>query len=561
MTNKNNVQQYLQLENINHLNDFLCLLPQLSDYKNNDFRDTNRKLIHNVDRQEADDHSYARSHIRTEVNSLSNADANSYSKSIAIGIDNSGKITTGGGNDIIFGVANADASSEAKAIALAKSLFNCASTADANSQSIARSLALATGINNLGRIATGGGNDIIFGVANADASSEAKAIALAKLFSDNTSAADANSESIAEAIAGGAGIVNSGTIATGRGSDVIVGIANISTSTQALARAKAIVKANGFDNMSDLIDAQSTSNAIANAQTQAFGIYNSGKIFSGHGSDLILGLANTENSSNTEAFAKTNAISDIATATAEGAANAGISGNAIGIVNSGKINTGKGYDTIIGLAINNSLATANADAKAISAGNDNDSKSNTNAVSDTSAAIAIGIDNSSGKICTGKGNDLIIGNASTIGILGGEIKTGSGRDRIIGKGGSVGILDSKIYTGAGDDYLQAVKIEIDPVTRDSIVSEDQTGAISNTEVYGHSGHDVFEIGGFAGSVLVNGGRDFDVLQLWGKIDDYQITLSSDCRTLTIEDSGSTLTAKNVEEFHFDDSQYSIKDFA
>ena len=561
MTNRNFIGKYLSLESINSLDDFLCLLPQINKYPRHDFRDTER-VIHDLARHEADDRSHERSHVKTNLNSLSDASAISYSESIAIGTENSSEIATGSGNDFIFGLADANAVSEAQAIALAKSLSNHASTANANSQSIAQSLALATGISNVGKISTRSGNDVIFGLANANAVSKARAIALAKLFSDNASTANANSESIAEAIAGTIGIANSGEINTGSGNDITIGVASTSTSVIALAEAKAILKANGSDDVSSLLDAKSTSAAVATAQTQTLGINNLGNIFTGYGHDLILGLASAENLSKAIAFSETRVVSNsLATAIAEGESSAVVDCNTVGIVNSGKISTGQGHDTIIGIAINDFVARANADAEAVSMANDSGAESDTFSFSDTLATIAIGIDNSSGIIRTGKGNDRIVGNASTIGILGGEIQTGEGRDRIVGKGSSAGIVDSIIYAGVGDDYLQAARIEIDSSTGNSTMSEDQTGSISNAKVYGNSGNDTFEIGGFAGNVAIDGGSDFDVLKLWGNIDRYQISLGSDGRTLTIEDSDSILTAKNVEEFYFGSSQYNIGDFA
>ena len=561
MINKKNIDTYLQLESINLLDNFSYLLPQIDGYEKHDFRNSDR-VIHDLARREADDRSHERSHVKTNQNNLSEASANSYSESIAIGTENLAKITIGSGNDIIFGLAEANAVSKAQAIAQAKSLSDYASTANADSQSISQSLALATGISNVSKIDTGSGNDIIFGLAKANAVSEAQAIAKAKLFLDNAYNANANSESIAETIAGAVGIANSGWLLTDGGNDIIVGVANTSTATQASAQAKAILKTSGFDDVLDLLEAQSTSNAIAIAQTQIFGINNSGKIFTGHGSDSILGLANSKNLSDARAFSKTKVISNsLATATAEGSANAVVNGEAVGIVNSGYINTGKGHDTITGLAVNDPVAIASADAEAMSMANDNDSESDTFSFSDTSEAVAIGINNSLGAIYTGRGNDRISGYASTVGILGGEIYTGKGRDRIVGKGSSVGIIDSTIYAGAGNDYLQAAIIEIDPSTGNSAMSEDQTGSISNAQLYGNNGHDTFDIGGFAGNVLIDGGKDFDVLQLWGNVDDYLISLGSDGLTLTIEDSGSVLTARNIEEFYFEGERHSIENFA
>jgi hypothetical protein len=88
--------------------------------------------------------------------------------------------------------------------------------------------------------------------------------------------------------------------------------------------------------------------------------------------------------------------------------------------------------------------------------------------------------------------------------------------------------------------------------------------IKNAAIFGDRGNDTFEIGGFEATVSINGGKDYDVLKLWGNINDYQITLGSSAnQTLTIKDGDSMLIVENVEAFYFGNSDriYSFSDFA
>ena len=223
-----------------------------------------------------------------------------------------------------------------------------------------------------------------------------------------------------------------------------------------------------------------------------------------------------------------------------------------------------GNDTIVGIALNSAVASAEADAFARGMADEASSQTNTVATSDTSAVRAIGIDNSSGEINTAQGNDRIIGYGSTIGILGGEFKLGNGHDRIIGYGSTVGIEGSVIRAGSGNDYIEAAKVEFDPLTGDYHRLEDQTSSIKNATICGEGGNDTFKIGDFEGSVTIDGGEDFDVLKLWGDVDNYAIAIGSDGRSVAIEHSGSVLNVQNVEEFYFargGGHAYTVEDFA
>ncbi len=204
---------------------------------------------------------------------------------------------------------------------------------------------------------------------------------------------------------------------------------------------------------------------------------------------------------------------------------------------------------------------ANADADAVAAANDSDVQTNTNAIADNSRAIAIGIDNTGGVIKTGEGDDLILGYGE-VGIKGGKILTGQGCDRIIGYGSTIGIEDCEIRLGQGNDYFQAAIVDFNSFTEESW-SANQSGSIKNAAIFGDGGNDTFEIGGFAATVLIDGGRDYDVLKLWGNLDDYAIARGSAYNQVIIHDSDSTLVVENVEAFYFGNSDriYSFNDFA
>ena len=567
MTKSNIFSQYQLLGNAIDTNNYWDFIPSITNTKKHEFYYKNNGVIHEEGHDLADDYTPQ----KLTSGSSSVALANSTSDAFTIGVKNDNAILRGKCNDVVLGIANAEAFSEATAISKAKSSRNSTSAVTANSKSVAQSIAVATGIDNSGKIITHTGRDLILGIANAEAVSKATANSRAKSLKNDMSAAIADSSSVAETIAGAAGINNEGKIATGDDNDYVIGIANSSTSSQAKATAKAVFQANTSDMVADLAEisntavAESTSIGIANSQTTTLGINNSHEIYTGKGSDLILGIANTESSSNSKAVSESKVVAqDLAAVTAEAGADALVQAEAVGIVNQGKIITGSGNDTVVGIALNSAVAKANADALAKNMADEASSQTNTIATSDTSAVSAIGIDNSSGNIDTGRGDDRIIAYGSTIGILGGKIKLGDGHDRIIAYGSNVGIEDSVIRAGRGNDYIEAAKVEVDPLTGDYHNLKDQTSSIRNTQIYGDRGNDTFKIGDFEGLVTIDGGEDFDVLKLRGDVDNYAITVGSDGRSLTIENSGSVLNVQNVEEFYLAGNgghAYTVEDFA
>ena len=500
---------------------------------------------------------------------ISNSDA--VIEALAIGIDNTGKIDTGKGNDKVVGVANVSATAISEASSQAELIFDDVSDAEVNSQSetTANIFAEGVGINNLGKIYTGTGCDTIIGIANVSATASSTAFSLAQSVFDNNSVAIANSESLSVIEAFAVGIDNRGKIDTGKGDDAIVGIANTSTMTEADAAAftESVATLSEFDG--DVVArigtaiSQSTSLAIADSLTTTLGIINSGKICTARGNDVIFGLANNENLSNSQAISEAVATAnDSADAMGDASALAIANGNAVGIANLGKIDTGKGHDTIIGVAVNNSVADANADSLAEAFADDSDSPVTTDSIADSGEAIAIGIDNADGVIKTGHDNDRIIGYGK-VGIVGGKIHTGEGDDRVIGYGMTVGVEGGTIDLGKGNDYFKADIVDFDPLTEKVSQIDDRSSSIKDAAVIGDCGNDTFEIGGFEGTVSVDGGSDRDVLKLWGNVDDYKFTLGSSGNQLTVEDSDAKLVVKNVEELYFSDSDhaYSFNDFA
>lgn len=491
---------------------------------------------------------------------------------LALGINNVGKINTGQGNDIIFGVA--DASGNSTADSQAESILSNVTFTDATSSSVAtvNVVVEAVGINNGGKINTGKGDDIIVGFANASALGNATTNSQTQLLFSNGSTATANSQSVVIVDSLALGINNTGVINTGEGHDVIIGLGTNSAVSEAIAASfayNAAILATGCDpeaiEVLETAIAQSASLATAVSSTTTLGIVNSGQILTSCGDDVIIGLSNNQSSSNARTISVAeSAANDTATATADAQSLAIAQGSTVGIVNLGQINTGKGNDFVIGIAIDKSAAVAGADANAVSTTNDSDAQTNTNAIADTLQAIAIGIDNTGGKILTAIGDDQVVG-VGEIGILGGSLNTGLGNDQVIAYGSTVGVQDSKIRLGQGNDFFKAAIVDFDPLTGAISFPPDQSSSIKNTSVFGDLGHDTFEISNFEGNVLIDGGKDFDVLRLWGNLDNYQFTGSSNNRTLTIEDSdsGSVLTVKNIEAVYYGDSDqaYKISDFA
>jgi len=494
------------------------------------------------------------------------ADANA----LALGLVNSGRIYTGKGNDIILGVADASGSAIADSQSVLTLEHVYCIDAQGNSVATVNVLVDAVGISNSGQISTFTGDDVIVGLANASALGQSKAKSQVELILSSDSTATANSESIVIVETLAIGIDNTGKINTGEGRDLIIGLANASAMSEAEAAALAFnttILTPGDD--SQVIQeigkaiATSTSSATAVSTTTTLGIVNSGHIYTDGGNDVITGIAINQSSSKALTTSVAESVaSGVAIATADAESLAIAEGSAVGIINSGSINTGEGNDIVIGIAIDSTAAIAQADADALSFVQDSDAQTTTNTLADTSQAITIGIDNTGGTILTGKGNDQVIG-IGEIGVLGGNFNTGKGEDHFLSYGSAIGVQDSEIRLGQDNDFFKAAIANFESTTGGISFDLDQSASIKDTQVFGDRGNDTFEIGGFQGQVLIDGGQDFDSLRLWGNLEDYHFTGSSDHKTLTIEDAGSILTVQNIEAIYYGDSDqvYHISDFA
>lgn len=570
------------LKNILSIEDFFTLPDRVDGLEKNILQDQQVNLTYDCDVftgagndiifgksiSSADSNAVAESILDHTIvaDSRTAADANV----LALGLVNSGRIYTGKGNDTILGVAEASGSAIADSQSvLTLELIRC-TNAQSNSVATVNVLVDAVGISNSGYISTFTGDDVIVGLAKATALGQSKTKSQTELVLSSNSTATANSESIVIVETLAIGIDNTGKINTGEGRDLIIGLANASAMSEAEAAALAfnttiLTTGSGSQVINEVGKAIATSTAKATAvsTTTTLGIVNSGHIYTDNGNDVIAGIAINQSSSKSLATSVAESVaSGVAIAIADAQSLAIAEGSAVGIVNSGSINTGEGNDIVIGIAIDSTAAIAQADANAFSLVRDSDAQTTTNTLADTSQAITIGIDNTGGTILTGKGNDQVIG-IGEIGVVGGNFNTGKGEDHFLSYGSVIGVQDSEIRLGQDHDFFKAAIANFEPTTGGISFELDQSASIKDTQVFGDRGNDTFEIGGFQGQVLIDGGQDFDSLRLWGNLENYHFTGSADHKTLTIEDAGSMLTVQNIEAIYYGDSDqvYHISDFA
>ena len=308
------------------------------------------------------------------------------------------------------------------------------------------------GIINRGIISTNEGSDLLQGIASANLSATAEAVAEAVAVVKNFSAsaianafASIDFQATADGIDNVGGIINTNSGNDNIGSSIIGSISAIATAT---ADATAIVEAIATMPMSESLVAfaEAVALSLAQATIVARGINNKqGQIYTGLGKDTISSTANTSTISITDSVTSTlaivpeeNAALAQASASAFADAFAEATAQAIAIDNSyGLIDTGEDDDSII--ATSNSTATDTNDTNEVP----------------ISTGSSIAIDNTEGLISTGNGNDSIIAQGKdeplSYGILGGQIFTGAGEDTVIASkfGGKV-----EIYTGGGNDYVE-----------------------------------------------------------------------------------------------------------
>ena len=269
----------------------------------------------------------------------------------ANGINNKGSISTNRGRDIVRGTATANliaqANTVSEAIAYANQLDTSAVAATFANIDVN---AIANGINNSGTLGTGKGNDSVDGdidasiaavaTAQANAAAIVKGIAQAPM-SDNLEAfALAIAESIANAEIIATGINNSGgKFTTMKGKDTINAIATSDSAT--LSQASSFAFAGATDEGEAL--ALAVAEAVATVQDKAIAIDNTGgSIHTGKGRDTIKATANGVDKAiaieNTNGIINTGMGADSIEADANGSESYDIFG--------GTINMGRGADSI-----------------------------------------------------------------------------------------------------------------------------------------------------------------------------------------------------------------------
>ena len=565
MNKLNNIFDDLSIQNLHFPLNLATVASQMQTAKTELSSHPENQLIYGENIHYDYQHSDNSSELEANSNRVAYTVIDIETSTQTIGHHNTQSLFTGRGNDTIIGLGNASVTGNFRAIAKGESNSIDNATADSTARAVFKATVAATGVKNSRGIATGAGRDTILGLSNV----QSAVSTIAEATAADLSLAKANSESTVLVDVLAIGIDNQGAISMGQGQDLLVGIAN--TSTETTAEAVAIANAFDLNLSSEVIHALDSATAESDALTTAdsliatLGIANAGKVFLGYGNDVVLGVANSQTSSDANSDAQTaSSANQIALATANASAKAVTVDDTVGIVNQGLIVTGAGDDRVIGLAFGDRpQAIAKATAEANGTTIDTGANTNTRSLSDTSGAIAIGIDNSGGIIRTGIGRDSVIGYGSNVGITGGRINTGLSNDKVLGYGGLVGVSEATVSLGRGDDYFQAAIGDVDPITGSVNLAADQADAIRDAKIFGGDGHDTFEIGGFGGTVTINGGRDFDTLRLSGDIDNYGISVTgSDRSSLTIENGGSILTVVNVEAIYLGDSeQYSVSDFA
>lgn len=234
----------------------------------------------------------------------------------------------------------------------------------------------------------------------------------------------------------------------------------------------------------------------------------------------------------------------------------------IGLENQEVLHTGKGADTITGIASGqaDASAVATATATAIAIADDTSSATAISSAAAVAEAIAnitvVGIENL-GKIVTGEGDDIVTGDASAVSVAKTYAETltlayassGSGEAKALAEAvafataqasaSAIGIRGGEFRLGAGDDIINA------------IATGDGTNiGVQDVAIYGESGNDTFILINGTGDVV--GGEDNDLLILEGHFNDYNfVPLDFVYGFNIINDAlDTTLRVSEVEKIHF-----------
>ncbi|MBF2015546.1 MAG: hypothetical protein IGS23_10175 [Rivularia sp. T60_A2020_040] len=360
----------------------------------------------------------------------------------------------------------------------------------------------------------------------------------------------------------------------------------------------------------------------AKANINISGIDNKGSISTNKGRDIVRGTATAKIAAVAQTVSEAIAYADKldSAAIAETFANIDINAIANGIDNSGKINTGKGDDSV---DVENegsvaAVATATADAAAIVKGIaqapiDDSLTAFAAAIAESLAnatIIATALNNSGGELLTAKGKDIITATATSDSATFAEASTSAfsaatpenqalaiavaeavakSQDKAIAIDNTKGIIE----TGKGVDIIQATANGADKAIAientngtiktgkgADIIQADATG-LESYGIFGGTintgdGADRIEASSFGGGVninmgdgkdfvegfgdaTINGEKGFDILSLGSfKIDDFNISLgATNNNQINFERDGIIMSTQNFEQFNFDSGNSSF----
>ncbi|MDJ0619631.1 MAG: hypothetical protein QNJ63_23305 [Calothrix sp. MO_192.B10] len=236
---------------------------------------------------------------------------------------------------------------------------------------------------------------------------------------------------------------------------------------------------------------------------------------------------------------------------------------AVGLNNSTPITTANGADVIKGIGKAESIARAIASAEAdaiIGAINDSNIDVSAAAIAFARAianVAAVGIDNSS-TISTGNAKDLVVGEATAIGIT--EVIAAASANISAFTDASSNVNFSIFTEILAIEEVNAIAIgirggEYDLGNGNDIIRASATGVginigVQDVLINGGRGNDTFELQSGTGEVI--GGKGNDVLILEGSITDYTFTGLDLNLGVNIQNSnnGTDLFVSEVEEFKF-----------
>jgi hypothetical protein len=264
-----------------------------------------------------------------------------------------------------------------------------------------------------------------------------------------------------------------------------------------------------------------------------------------------------------EAIANTSGNSEgIAIAVASASSLSVVSVKLVGLENQDTIDTGKGMDTVKGIASGEVSVSAVATAAAAAIAIAKDTSSATAISSATAVAEAVGditvvgIENL-GKIATGEGNDIVTGEASASTVTEAFTETitlafasaENGEATAIANAAAlatsqatattIGIKEGEFYLGGGDDTINA-----------TATGGDTNIGVQNVLIFGGEGNDTFNLQNGTGNI--NGGEGNDLLILEGLYIDYTFDDAGVVYGVKITNDGNNtnLIVSEVENFQF-----------